>query len=73
MIITIDGLPEGQKVSSIKVDVEFTDGSVDIKTNIDAHTVSKTPVMVTDQPPKNSPVQCREVKDIPAEMKDQEF
>ena len=70
MIITIDGLPEGQQVASIKVDVQFTDGTVDVKTNIDT-----THVVFTDDVPKapQTPTLDREAKEIPAEMKDQEF
>ena len=74
MIITIDGLPEGQQVTSIKVDVQFTDGTADVKTNVDT-TIDTTHVVFTDDVPKapQTPTLDREAKEIPAEMKDQEF
>lgn len=89
MIIEIKGLPEGQKIKHINVDVTFDDsGEVVVKTVMDPNVkkIEKLdlPPMPKPEPPRNMrrdhkeerpviDIEKREVKDVPNEMKDMEF
>lgn len=62
MIIEISGLPEGQKINRINVDISFIDNqpSLKVDTFVDLPTISYD---TTE----------RTIKDIPKEMTDMEF
>lgn len=62
MIIEISGLPEGQKINRINVDISFIDNqpSLKVDTFVDLPTISYD-------------TKERIIKDIPKEMTDMEF
>ena len=84
MIIEIKGLPEGQKIKHINVDISFDDsGDIqDINTKADIgsykqpENIPTEPVMPQNESFKEYEVQSiekREKKEIPDEMRDIEF
>ncbi len=84
MIIEIKGLPEGQKIKHINVDIEFDDSgeieSVNVnpltegsyKTNAKEQSVTNLKPVI-QAPPATSQDTNREQKEIPNEMKNIEF
>lgn len=81
MTIKIEGLPAGQTIKHINVDIQFEDGNTKIKTKLD-----ETEPVKTFQPKEPENLQAettpsgpnfrnieRPQKEIPDEMKDLEF
>ena len=84
MIIKIEGLPDGQKIKHINVDISFEDdGSAVVKTKTDTETgiqIDKPKSVVESdidfEPPKapeHFHFDDRPQKEVPPEMQDLEF
>lgn len=85
MIIKIEGLPEGQKIKHINVDISFEDGEAVVKTKADPVYDTPKPDVKFDNTVEINPIKGdypsempmipgnREKKEIPPEMQDMEF
>ena len=68
MIIEIKGLPEGQKIQHINVDVTFAPGGEPIIRTRTTPEPKKAPTQSTSGPSED-----RETKEVPPEMLEAEF
>lgn len=81
MTIKIEGLPEGQTIKHINVDIQFEDGEPKIKTNLDEtaelkSVQAKKPENLHAETTPNGPnirTSERPQKEIPDEMQNLEF
>jgi hypothetical protein len=78
MLIKIEGLPEGQKIEHINVDIKFVDGVATAKTTTKVETEPKDIPLTSNLTASTTPEgpnirSSSESKPIPPEMSDMEF
>lgn len=73
MIIKIEGLPQGQKIKHINVDISFEDDDVKVQTTTEVEEPASDIEFEKVEAPETFQFDGRPQKEVPPEMQDLEF